>query len=349
MAEWTVAHYNQAGTKMGEALVTEPEFETSLNNVGWCNYSIPVGHYLARKRLGSDPMTDPTANAYVLLRDGVMIVSGLITSVQHGPYEPMLEVSGMEWMHLAERRIVPWVVDSFQHPYMTDSLDTATIARDLLQAIGFNPKVGSTTNYSIQLSGRTIGYAVEYGDTDSAFSKISALAEQEPGFDFFYDYALNTFYTYAPKRGSVIGLRLEAGANIKNVKIQNSGIRASKIWTVGSGLGQKFAAYRENASATATYRELSEGVDFGEVASQTFQDSRADAEIARASAPIKAISFDVVSSRIGNFWTIKLGDTVRVVSSDEYDTIDEERRVIQIHCSVNRQGDERITLGFEED
>lgn len=336
MGSWSIVHSNHGGTVLGEEYPIELEFEIGFEQINSCSYKLST-----RSSLGVKGKTEPYVTDFLIERDGREIIGGLHTGVEHRPGSSVITVAGLEWLHLYELTIYPWTPGTFAAPFTRTNTDTVTIARDLIDGSR------SLGTYTLDLSGLLTNYVVEYGDIENIYNKVLALSQMNPGFDFDINPAGNTFTTYSPKKGTTPGVTLESGVNVDNAKIDNQGVKGNKLYGLGSAVGVRLAVLDQDSGSQTTYRRLDAGMDYGDVQSQAGLDALNDSELIHSAKQFRSISFDTVPG-FDFFGYVDLGDTVKVRIRDDYEVIDDDYRIIQIHCEINAQGDEKITLAFEE-
>lgn len=347
----TIKHLNHNGDSFGETVGTNVNFSLQLNKPEILNYDIDLSYWLARREFVEPDVTD-----FLFLYKDLPLFGGMHTEVDiDNVDENVLKVSAGGWLHYFENRFwSPTKPDGSENdPYSVTDYDVIIVAQQLLDAVSTDDSPQPfQLHHNNANSGQVIDYDVEVGDTTAIFSKVEELSQMEPGFDYEITWD-RWFKTYTPKRGRVRSYSFEQGVNCGPLSYRNPGIGGNYFYGTASEFGTALTAVRPNPASFVTKRRKDITKDFGELGdgSQGLLDTLADGEAVRQLSPIIQLNLTWMGdSHISNiFESVSLGDTVLVKGDTGYERVDRWMRIVGIEGNPTNEGDERLTITFDDD
>jgi len=346
MALWKVTHSNIGFVEQGEVGARDLDIQIGLNQANQVGYTINTSEQLATKEF-----TEPYATDFTVYRGSTKIIAGMHTNVQGGLTEHDLKVSGLSYEHYLDRIIWPFDPSNItQFRFIRTNTDVTVIIKDMLDTIFTSYTDELVMTYTNNPVGIVMNFRIDLADTETIFSKIQTLSQAAPGFDFWItpDRALRI----VPKRDNTPAFQLVEGINLVDLTYDNSGPDGNVVLGIGQTAASKVGKVLSSPTSKTKYRRMEISKDFGTVANQAAVDALTQAELDRASTPVKRITAKtyVEPDDVCYGDLVNVGDTIRVQGtiSDGYDDIDDYYRITTAHISVSDVGDEVIEFGFNE-
>lgn len=351
MQQFSVIHSTHDGTDVGEVFPENLDFVIHLSDVGGITYDLDLNHPMAVRRFTEAYVTDYRI-VYTDAVGSLPIQAGMHTAVEVDDLDSdILKVAGKEWRHWLERTIYPFnPANPTANLYLAFQRDIFTVVQEIVASATSLPNsLPLTFATPGQLSTFLINYRIDAGDTEYMLSKLNALAQGDPGFDFdiSWDKKISLYY---PKKGVYnTQVVFETGRNIHRLTFSERGIDGTRVLGLGSGTASRIGRLKENVTASGKYRRHDVVKDFGNVNDATLVDTLATAELARASAPIASFSCTYIPDATIDFWRqVHVGDIVQVRADLRYDQIDADYRLIAIEGRPDDEGNMEIALTFDD-
>lgn len=341
------------GTKFGEVSGLNRQFQLQLNQPETVTYSLSLNSQLANQAY-----TEPDITDFLVYYKGRELCAGMHTEVNINDVDNnLLDVSGRGWLHYLETRIWPPINrDGTDHfDYSATDKDMIAVAQEL---VGYVTVWDTPKPFDVFFSGAYSGQLIDYDitagsdspDTEAILSKVQALAQSHPGFDFELTWN-HWFNTYYPQKGRVRSYVFEQGLNCGPIQFKNPGNGGNFFW--GTGLvegGASSSAWSWNDADVLSRRRKDITTDFGDTKFQANLDFLTQGGAARQVMPIKQISMEWRGDeRIANILDeVSLGDTVLVKGKTYYEDIYEWFRIVGMDFQPTDNDDERVTFTFDD-
>lgn len=345
---WKVVHYNHAGYALGEVFPEALHFGLYLDKAGDIQYDVDITSSLC-----TETNTKPYYTDYQLVRGTRNIQAGIHTGVEfadvsNGP----MAVSGLDWLHYFEGCFWPFdPANPVANLYMQAGRDIALIVDDLLDTILAQSNRLSFA-YSLSAIGQTLDYKIDVADTTNLLDRIVTLSQINPGFDFGVSPDLTrTFTIYAPQRGISNSFVFEQGSNIQVASWGNTGPKGTHLLAIATSASGGQLGSLVDHSTISVVRRWDVEENFNNVQSQAQLDQYAAGMSLRDGADQIAFSAKYIPLGNEDFWgEVNIGDICRCripIARGNYDTIDDNFRVVGISCDVTDEGEEEITVTFD--
>lgn len=341
---WLVRHFDHLGNAFGESFPNDLSFSLYLGRIGSISYNLDLDDPLA-----NITATNPYETDFGLYRNTTRLMGGMHTAINVDDVEGnTLGVSGQDWKHYLDK--IRWLFDP-THPldyvYRVTNRDIALVVKDLIDGVLASLYTLPINTSSITPVGQLINYRIDPADTESIYSKITSLSQIKPGFDFEISPNLQAQVS-APRMGTLQNYVLEQGSNIYKLRYTNTGPEGTVTMGLASVGGTRSGSV-VIAPTVSRFRRLEANTEFSDLVDATLLSSYTAGQADRDAAPHIEFSCTLIPETGQDLWQyIGLGNSYPVYANIGWSTIDDVFRLVGIECSPNDQGDEEITLSFDD-
>lgn len=292
-----------------------------------------------------------------------------------------VQIAGKDFLHYLERRRWPYDA-TLSYINWPDGLrfsvaggEIGQIVKDILETVrdvspnwplppdppggGGNPSYSLGFTVTADDTGVTTNYEISTFESSDILSLITTLAQNPTGLGGF-DFEMTTakvFRLIYPEIGDpgapIYTLERDATthlANMREIGMTNDGPGGTHYLGVGAGLsGQAGGVNRHFRANSAVYRRLDEVVEFGDVKSLSLLESLTGGTLSTGANPILEIPV-VIAPRdldMAEVWAVtKPGAYVQINWDFGFHTLAAVQKIVSMDCSVDQEGNELITLGF---
>lgn len=379
--DWTIVHEDHAGDVISTFKPENLRFTLNKleNGAHTINYEVSrgrglvvpnfIGPYRTNFKLTIDGYTDP-------------ILAGMHTSLQLENDTEAGLVGGKGWGHYLERRFWPYDdSDPNAHRVGTptttadnpptglayyiadeDGVDVSIILTDILDEVLAEPN-SLVLTYTIASMGITVDYyTIDLIDTENILSKITALAQRDPGeFDFEVD-NLKEFKVYPGRQYSLDVVNDEEHADIQHYfhanqpetglvscQFTNTGPMATRVIGSGGALANGFVSVREYVPGSEVFYLLESAESFQDVSDADTVDRMTRKQLLFGMNPVHEITIVAAADLITDFWTkFKPGRAIWLACDLGMHVIDSAQEIISMEVTPDQSGDTLVTIKLNQ-
>lgn len=342
MSEFVVRHQSHPGLAIGEIQPENLSFGDRLNDPDTISYDMDFTHDMC------NPLkTKPFNTDWILFKNGNPLLGGFHTEVSISDFsDNAISIAGAGWLEYLNHRMWPFdPTNPTANPFIMFQQDLFYIVEQMLNNVLALPD-SLPLSYSNGTCGILGNLNIEPGDTEMMLGKISTLSKTLPGFDYKTTWD-KKYIMYSPRRGSDNSLILEQDTNIMNLGSSNKGIGGTHTLALGSGGGLKLGAVYDDPIQRVNLRRLDAVRDFGEISDPALMAQLAASEGQRQATPIRTITCKWVGN--DDIWSMTdIGDSLKVRGDTGYEVVDDIFRLVGREGAVTQEGDEEVTLTFDD-
>jgi hypothetical protein len=381
MAEWTVKHLEHDGSTLDEFKPHNLDFSLMIDEADDVSYDLPLAHPQMRWFLMGPKRTD-----FLLKRDGQVIMAGIHSYAASKRGSELANIQGKSWLWYLQNRHYPFdrldpnkYLGGINKPYRNNKRrkpnsaymaydHPGRIIEDLLDITLARPN-SLDLHYGLPNAGPKVHFSLPLADTESIYDKIKQLSDmgtsgegEEGGFNFDVN-PDKEFKIWSPSRfpksartdpGSCIWKFDDIGpeTEMTDVEFQNNGPEMTHILTSGSGTAASKPFYRTFGSSDDTqeiFRRWDGSASWEDVQDEKRFHSLSQMHYSAAMYPAISLPISVKPEGIPGFWDLfKPGLAVWVNLDFEIRRVQQGFKINAIHCSVDNEGNEDVTLDVEQ-
>ena len=344
--EYVVIHTDHSGKALGEVRGIDLRFGKFIMQPGYCSYDVFQDNPMSQLIYSEPNKTD-----YAILRNGIEVATGEITSREADTDTNLISITGQDWMNYFDHLVLPFDPDNMK---ASDNFTRVTTdLTDITEALIAKVLAGYSNTVQITMNNAKTGLVqdqhMQATDLNTLKSMIDTLATQNPGFEWEITHDMQ-FIMYSPRRTDYSAYRIDA-AVIQQIHYGLQGVPASTVYGRGSGSGSAQAIKRAtNPSVTATYRDRVVVNDFGTVSTRAMLTQLTGKKLAELAKQKLEFWITIRPHLDDNIMAlIQPGQYVYVDWNDGYIQLQGYYRCAGMEAFVNAQGDEEFTLNFNTD
>jgi hypothetical protein len=309
---------------------------------------------------------------FELYRENEILTSGMLTSAAFQSESEALQVAGKSWLHYLEKR--QWPFDPmdplrYKQPgaprgvaWEVEQIDVAYVVEKLLTVTLAEPNSLPITGYQVILEadrvGRKMDYRIDLADTESILSKISSVAQQEPGiFDFWIDNN-KVFHKQVPRRYTIDVLAdatlcqwafTDSASGLLSVSLTDNGPEGTHLVGYGAGDEVRLGLMMDDPAAQNKYRRLDASVDFGDVPNRARVNALTRGHFGLSIQPQIEVVIEVWPDAVRDFWeVIYPGCAIWLQFNHEAYNINSAHEVVSMDVQVDLESNESVTLNLNQ-